>query len=167
MPYSGTPEEIKAKQHAYYERNRERIKARSKQWIEEHRKQAADSRRRYAKAHPEVVTKSQERWQERNPGLAAQRTREWYAQNKERHRESIRRRDERILAAWVENVRREEVFLRANGICGICGEPVDPANYETDHIQPLSAGGEHSYANVQLAHPRCNDRKGTRWPWPQ
>jgi 5-methylcytosine-specific restriction endonuclease McrA len=27
---------------------------------------------------------------------------------------------------------------------------------------PLALGGEHSYANTQVAHPLCNLRKGSR-----
>jgi 5-methylcytosine-specific restriction endonuclease McrA len=39
---------------------------------------------------------------------------------------------------------------------------VDPANWHLDHVVPLSRGGEHSYANVQVAHPFCNLSKGPR-----
>lgn len=31
-----------------------------------------------------------------------------------------------------------------------------------DHIVPLAEGGEHSYANVQVAHVFCNRSKGGR-----
>jgi 5-methylcytosine-specific restriction endonuclease McrA len=31
-----------------------------------------------------------------------------------------------------------------------------------DHIVPLAAGGDDTKANVQLAHRRCNTRKGAR-----
>jgi 5-methylcytosine-specific restriction endonuclease McrA len=31
-----------------------------------------------------------------------------------------------------------------------------------DHIVPIMRGGVHSYANVQLAHPRCNRMKGAK-----
>ena len=52
------------------------------------------------------------------------------------------------------------LFLElADGVCGICGEDVDPTNYHVDHIVPISRGGEHSYANTQPAHPACNQRK--------
>jgi 5-methylcytosine-specific restriction endonuclease McrA len=60
---------------------------------------------------------------------------------------------------FVEVVNRQVVFDRDKGVCGICHTPVDPTRYEVDHVVPLAAGGEHSYANAQLAHPTCNRRK--------
>lgn len=44
--------------------------------------------------------------------------------------------------------------------CGICRKPVraktGPMRPSMDHIIPLSRGGTHELANVQLAHYRCN-----------
>lgn len=50
-------------------------------------------------------------------------------------------------------------------VCGICGEDVDPFDFHVDHIIPLAEGGEHSYANVQVAHPSCNTSKRHTLPW--
>lgn len=61
--------------------------------------------------------------------------------------------------------------LEADGwVCQICGIPTprekrgtqEPDAPTIDHIVPLSAGGAHSYANVQCACLRCNTRKGAR-----
>jgi hypothetical protein len=52
------------------------------------------------------------------------------------------------------------VLERDDGVCAICGDDVDPFHFTIDHVIPLSAGGEHSYENVQLAHRDCNTRKG-------
>lgn len=54
------------------------------------------------------------------------------------------------------------VLERADGICGVCGEDVDPLHFDVDHVVPLAHGGEHSYANTQPAHPSCNRSKGDR-----
>lgn len=74
----------------------------------------------------------------------------------------VEKRRARKLAAFVDDVKRAVVFERDEGICGICGTPVDPKRFHVDHIIALAKGGEHSYANVQLAHPACNHRKGDR-----
>lgn len=83
--------------------------------------------------------------------------------------EARARRRVRKKAAFVEEVWRPVLFKRDNWICQLCGDPVDPnLKYpdpmcaSVDHIVPLSAGGEHSYANTQLAHALCNSLKGDR-----
>lgn len=61
--------------------------------------------------------------------------------------------------AFVEHVDPRVVLDRDGGVCGICGLPVDPVDFHVDHVIALARGGEHSYANVQTAHPRCNKSK--------
>jgi 5-methylcytosine-specific restriction endonuclease McrA len=105
----------------------------------------------------------------RDPEWAAQgniRAREWVKANPERAAE-LRR--VRVLAyrarkrgAHVEHVEPFVVLERDDGLCGICGLDVDPQYFDIDHIIPLARGGEHSYRNVQVAHRRCNQRKGAR-----
>lgn len=79
-------------------------------------------------------------------------------------RRRIRERD-----AFVEPVWRSRVYERDGWRCGICRRPLKrdavvphPMAPTLDHIVPLSRGGEHSYANVQAAHFRCNSAKGAR-----
>lgn len=54
---------------------------------------------------------------------------------------------------------KNKVYHAYNGHCGICGTPVDPANFTIDHILPLSRGGKNTLSNYQLACPRCNTLK--------
>jgi 5-methylcytosine-specific restriction endonuclease McrA len=62
------------------------------------------------------------------------------------------------------------VFRRDKWMCRLCGGKAPstlrgsrhPQAPEIDHIVPLSRGGEHSYANTQCAHRRCNAAKGSR-----
>lgn len=64
----------------------------------------------------------------------------------------------------------KKVCERDNGICQICGEPVDwndhswngsfGPDYPTiDHVLALANGGGHTWDNVQLAHAMCNSCK--------
>ena len=63
----------------------------------------------------------------------------------------------------VEHVNRSVVYARDGGRCQLCGwGPVDPARFDLDHVLPVSKGGVHSYANIQLTHPWCNDSKGAK-----
>lgn len=92
--------------------------------------------------------------------------REWKALHPERAREIARKgqavRRARLADAFVEAVDPRVVFERDEGVCGICGLAVDRADYHVDHVVPIFAGGEHSYANVQISHPVCNLRKGSK-----
>lgn len=69
-------------------------------------------------------------------------------------------------ATVVELFDRLEVFERDDWTCAICREPVDrdaspfhPDSPTVDHVVPLSRGGEHTLANAQCAHLRCNSIK--------
>lgn len=69
-------------------------------------------------------------------------------------------------ATVVDLFDRDAVFERDTWTCGICREPVakdaspfDPLSATVDHIVPLSRGGEHTLANAQCAHLRCNSIK--------
>lgn len=58
-------------------------------------------------------------------------------------------------------------LMRRDGArCGICRRTVrathGPWRPSMDHVIPLSRGGRHELANVQLAHYRCNLIKGNR-----
>lgn len=75
------------------------------------------------------------------------------------------RRRTRFTGAHIEDVVRLVVLERDDGVCGICGEDVDPFDFHVDHVVPLARGGEHSYANAQVAHPFCNLSKNDSLPW--
>lgn len=76
----------------------------------------------------------------------------------------------RIAGADVgDTIRPHQIFERDKWICGICGLPIDrtkkhpdPKSVSIDHRIPLCLGGEHSEANVQASHLRCNARKAQK-----
>ena len=64
----------------------------------------------------------------------------------------------------IEAVDPAIIAKRDGGACYLCGEPVTWGqsgrwDHTLDHVMPISKGGEHSYANVRLAHRSCNSRK--------
>ncbi len=98
---------------------------------------------------------------------AVARTAAWARKHPERWRALMRTVDANRRAiekqVFVEAVDPRVVFERDKGICGICGEPVEMTSpWEVDHIVPIAKRGQHSYANVQLAHRRCNRAKGAK-----
>ena len=71
-----------------------------------------------------------------------------------------------------EPVDRFKVFERDEWICQLCLKPVDPLTTDSrwraslDHVMPMSKGGAHTYANLQLAHVSCNSRKHAKVLYP-
>lgn len=114
-------------------------------WKKANRERVNAHNRSYAARHPEAVAAMRQRWEAKNPASRADRR-------------AVRRA--RKAGQFVEKVYRTKVLRLGGGLCGLCGEPVDPARFDVDHIVPLAHGGEHSYANTQPAHPLCNQRKG-------
>jgi 5-methylcytosine-specific restriction endonuclease McrA len=76
--------------------------------------------------------------------------------------------------AQVEVVDPQIVFDRDDWICQLCHTDIprdavwpDVMSAAMDHIKPLSKGGDHSYANCQASHLRCNASKGSRYEAPE
>lgn len=87
------------------------------------------------------------------------------------------RRRARIKEQIVDaDITLDRLYERDKGVCKICGKPCDYGDCwhtnrqfvaglaypSIDHIIPLAKGGAHSWSNVQLAHMRCNSRKGAK-----
>ena len=53
------------------------------------------------------------------------------------------------------------LMWRDKGVCGLCKGKVKPGEGSVDHKVPLSRGGKHCMDNVQLAHLKCNLKKGS------
>lgn len=93
---------------------------------------------------------------------------------KNSRKEAMRR--SRIRNACIDrDITMEALFKRDAGVCHICGERCSLEDYvvvddtfiagnwypSIDHVIPLARGGQHSWANVKLAHRICNTAKGT------
>ena len=72
-----------------------------------------------------------------------------------------------------KDITLDKLFVRDSGVCYLCGKSCNyddfvikdgtwicGDNYPSiDHVTPRAAGGEHAWANVRLAHRRCNMEK--------
>ena len=116
----------------------------------------------WKKTNAERVNEHNRRYNAKNTAMANAWRQKWADANPDRRTEYAAVRRARLLGQFVERVYRSVVFKRDKGRCGICRRKVDPANWHLDHIVPISRGGEHSYANVQVAHPFCNVSKGAK-----
>lgn len=151
------------------------LMAKCKECMKEYRKTLTPSPT--ARARAVLRTK---RWRDKNPDTPVRRAR---TRDRERARYSsnpqhlARARIKnaayraRKRGAAIEKIDPFEIFARDNWLCQLCGESVDPQFKGTDpraasldHIMPLSKGGTHERANVQLAHFGCNASKGNKIP---
>lgn len=124
-------------QQQYYARNKEKRKAESQAWYQANAERVLGRVKVYASEHRE--------------------------QTRRLGRKSRAKRRAIEKAVFVEVVDPLTVFARDEGICGICVTPVQfDSSWEVDHIVPISKGGKHAYANVQLAHRKCNRAKGAK-----
>jgi hypothetical protein len=170
---------------AYYWQHREeiRVAAKAKRLLANREAELAERRKRWAKnkdqhnaqrrmrrAADVEAAKRREAQRRARPGYrerAVARTAAWMREHPEWARALARKHDAKRRAVekacFVEAVDPRVVFERDRGICGICHTAVDPmSRWHVDHIVPIMRGGVHSYANVQLAHPRCNRMKGAK-----
>lgn len=94
---------------------------------------------------------------------------ERHASRRAKDRLKCARRRMRLSGVVVDIVDPDVVFERDGWRCHICHKSVDRRlsgrdrmGPTLDHLIPLSAGGEHSYANTALAHRSCNSSRGAR-----
>lgn len=133
-------------------RNTEADRARQRAWYRENAELAARRNRASYLKHREKRVAQTAEYRRRNPGKAS---------------EIENRRRARKLAQFVAPVDPQAIWERDGGVCQLCGEPIaDPKQRSIDHIIPISRGGTHEPANVQLAHRVCNSRKGNRLQMP-
>ncbi len=145
------PEKNRAYQRAYQAANREARYQKSRAYIKARPAQEAAYGKRWRSKNKEKVAATAAAWKEANPDRARAQYRKAAA---------VRRARER--GAFVESVSPLVVLDRDAEICHICGWMVDPDDWHMDHVIPLALGGEHSYANVAVSHPRCNMVKGAK-----
>lgn len=126
----------------------------------------AVARRAYYLRNKERINKTEAARQRANPDRTRATNARYLERNRAAHLERARihasSRRARLKEVFVEDVHPLVVLETDDGVCGICGEDVDPFSFEVDHIIPIVKGGEHSYANTQPAHKSCNSRKRDR-----
>ena len=84
------------------------------------------------------------------------------------HRQAERAARRAQPGAVIEKFDPRDVFERDGWVCGICGDPVDPAlrwpdrmSVSLDHVVPLEMGGDHVPENARCSHLGCNTARGT------
>lgn len=135
----------------YKNKNKERILEQAREYGKRYREDNKERRqevlRKYRDSHREELRQRSRAWIKNNPAKAALASLKRYY---------------RKLKSFVEEVDRDLVWNRDKGLCHICQKPANQNNWHLDHIYPVVKGGEHSYKNVAVSHPRCNQKKSDR-----
>lgn len=131
----------------YREANPELCRQRTREWAARNASAVAEKRRRYNEANREAVRESHKRWRRANP---------------EKWRECVARYEARKRATQVGPVDYKAILARDGLVCHICGQAVEPADVEFDHVIPVSKGGPHSAENIRVSHAACNNWKRAR-----
>lgn len=158
----------RSRDKAYYEANRSTIAVKV---AAKYRENPAPAKRR-AREHQQRRKRDADwveserlrkiAWREANRDKFRAAQERWQREHPNERNEIAALRRARLREAVVERVRREIVFVRDCGLCHICGCRVDPSDWHLDHVIPIARGGEHSYDNVAVSHPACNQRKSDR-----
>lgn len=133
---------------AYYHANAEAEKARHGEWVRNNRERANAHAAKSRARNPERDKESQKRWRQRNRARILA---------KNRARKALIRRADRELYGDAELY---EKWAEQQGGCFYCRVPLF-GGYHVEHKTPLSRGGADKLANICLACPPCNLRKGT------
>jgi 5-methylcytosine-specific restriction endonuclease McrA len=116
----------------------------------------------------EIASRATMKWRRANRApeelLAAQHA--WRQQNPEQYRALAARANTRSRGApqgKFSGADLRELLRRQKGRCAICGGRLG-SRYEIDHIVPVSRGGAHDKANLQIVHRGCNVSKSNKDP---
>jgi len=148
--------EASAKSRAWYQANRARAQATRRAWYAANRAKMRDYNVEYRAENAERLA-AYDAQEHRRARVSA-----YVKANPEKNRERGHRRRAAIRGRPVEKIDHMERYEADEGICGLCGEPVDRETFTLDHIIPIARGGAHVWANVHIAHRTCNAKKGAK-----
>ncbi|WP_374101491.1 HNH endonuclease [Tsukamurella paurometabola] len=132
------------------------------------RKYVSENRERYREHHKRFSQTPERREYQRKWMLQNRdRMKQWHTAhreaNRERYRESVRRRRYHTRKKIDPRLIELKVSMYG-GKCWIC----QAAPYRhLDHVKPISQGGQHILSNLRPACAKCNRAKASLWPWPQ
>lgn len=129
----------------------------NKRWREKHPEEAAAYMRQYRVDNLDAVRQRFRDWEAKNPDHAIQ----WVRNNRERARETTRRRRARLkgvpeFVVTDRDIRR--LLDRFRHRCAYCEASLRDG-YHVDHVVPVSLGGPNGIGNLVPACSSCNSSK--------
>ena len=57
----------------------------------------------------------------------------------------------------LSNTRRDQLFADRNGLCHLCGGPIQEGQaWDVSHVIPIAVGGSDDETNWDVAHRKCH-----------
>ncbi len=164
--YQNNKEKINIRQRVYYEMHKIEMNKCSKNYSATHKQENKIYMKAYCISNKEEIKARKKIYHDNHKKEIKERQNTWHKLNRDKHREYDRKRRAQKYETKIEPIKEKLVFIRDGWICQICHKRVDkrfkypnPMSASLDHILPLSRGGTHTYANIQLTHWVCNISK--------
>ena len=159
----------------YYLDNRESLLKKAKIYNKENSKRLAEKRKKqkaeYYLKNKERILEVNKKYRDLNPEKEKNRHKKWAMLNREKKRESWRRREAKRLNNKTEHYTEQDVLSKHGTNCYICLKPINLSaprqcglpgwqeGLHMEHVIDLAVGGPDSLENVKPAHGLCNLKK--------
>ena len=142
------PEQARAYQRAYYQKNKEKIKKRTKAYNKEWYLKNKEKKRKYHQENKDHKNKMRSDWGKNNPALVLQ------------HLAKRRAMKKRAIPKWLSNCPVEKRRVYTVYLLSRLLAKADGIERHVDHMVPLSDGGPHWSGNLQILTKEQNLEKG-------
>lgn len=101
-------------------------------------------------------------WKRQNKDKINEDRRKQHAINPNQNKRYVQNRRAKINSVLIDEIDLTSIWRRDAGLCFLCSLPADKNNWWLEHVLPISRGGTHSYDNVAVSHPECNNTKKSK-----
>lgn len=157
-------EKIATLQKISYEKNRQNILKRQKDYVQKNKEKHDAVQREYRVRHAERLAERSREWLKNNKERAAERHKKYYSNNPEIFANSRTVRRSREASGKLSQGLFTKLLQEQGGKCPGCLTEINQTTLHVDHYFPLSLGGKHEDANIQLLCATCNLRKHATHP---
>jgi 5-methylcytosine-specific restriction endonuclease McrA len=164
--YQASKDERKVKSAAYRARTKEQKAEAASRYRAANKEKIAAAQATYRSKNAEKLKAGKAEWYQANKESCAERSATWHKENPERH--LVHTQNRRALKKQGDGRISQGLTARLlalqKGRCACCKGDLKELGRHLDHIVPLSKGGAHEDANIQLLCPSCNTSKRDKLP---
>lgn len=136
----------------YRQENKEHIAIKAKKYYGDHKEHLAEWGRKYKRDNKEYQSKLHQKWLQSPAGRASIK-----AQHHNR-----RAMLKGLTIAIIQSVYEDNIKKYGRLTCILCFKPIEFGTDSLEHLTPLSRGGSNDFANLGIAHNKCNKQKGAK-----